>query len=33
MKKIRGASGSDVQQVEIVNSKMWEPVYVKLVDQ
>ena len=27
-----GASGSDVQQVEIVNSKSWDPVYVTSTD-
>ena len=27
-----GASGADVQQVEIVNSKSWDPVYITSVD-
>ena len=27
-----GASGSEVQQVEIVNSTTWNPVYVQVVD-
>jgi len=27
-----GASGSDVQQVEIVNSKSWDPVYVEITN-
>ena len=27
-----GASESDVQQVEIVNSKSWDPVYITSVD-